>query len=322
MTNRVDFHTAGLSDRYYRFIFKESARKKTFGLNMILLRSANQSSEFSPTSNDRVGRYVLNESAMSASGLAAGEYMFSCQNGLSFVESESGSIVYSKTGLSTRYGWGGVVINENGGLSIGDSATWVTVTIRLRDDAMTPMVGYSLRQDWNQDKLVAWEVQSSVDGISWRTVDKRTLVDIYTYSANNHGWFNNGEPFGWRFASSGNVFNCQGTVRVDEGGVLDLSAVPDEDITIQSLKVDMPSGGGTIVNFRPAMDGVLNITGLDGQLSNRHVLPLTLTDASGVENFKTWKVAVDGVPVDNVEVLYSNGALYANVINGLVIVVR
>ena len=322
VTNRVEFQTAGLSDRYYRFIFKESAQKKTFGLNMLLLRSVNKSSEFSPTSNDSVGRYALNESAASASGLAAGEYMFSCQKGLSFVESESGSIVYTKTGLSTRYGWGGVVINENGGLSLDDSATWVTVTIRLRDDAVTPMLGYTLRQDWNHDKLVAWAVQTSADGTSWRTVDERTRADIYTYSANNYGWFNNGEPFGWRSLASDNVFNCAGSVRVDDGGILDLSCVPDANISIRSLTVDVPSGGGTIVKFRPAADGVLNITGLVGELPNRYALPLTLSNVSNIDNLKTWKVAVDGVVARKVEVLYSDGALIAHAINGFVIVVR
>ena len=322
VTNRVEFQTAGLSDRYYRFIFKESAQKKTFGLNMLLLRSVNKSSEFSPTSNDSVGRYALNESAASASGLAAGEYMFSCQKGLSFVESESGSIVYTKTGLSTRYGWGGVVINENGGLSLDDSATWVTVTIRLRDDAVTPMLGYTLRQDWNHDKLVAWAVQTSADGTSWRTVDERTRADIYTYSANNYGWFNNGEPFGWRSLASDNVFNCAGSVRVDDGGILDLSCVPDANISIRSLTVDVPSGGGTIVKFRPAADGVLNITGLVGELPNRYALPLTLSNVSNIDNLKTWKVAVDGVVARKVEVLYLNDALIAHAINGFVIMVR
>ena len=321
-TNRVEFQTSGLLDRYYRFIFKESAQKKTFGLNMLLLRSVNKSSEFSPTSNDSVGRYTLNESAASASGLAAGEYMFSCQNGLSFVESESGSIVYTKTGLSTRYGWGGVVINENGGLSLDDSATWVTVTIRLRDDATTPMVGYTLRQDWNHDKLVAWEVQASADGTSWRTVDERTQADIYAYSGNNFGWFNNGEPFGWRSLASNNAFNCAGTVRVDEGGVLDLSCVPDANIFIKSLSVDVLSGGGAIVKFRPAADGVLNIIGLVGELPNRYAVPLTLSNVSNIDNLKTWKVAVDGVELRRTEVVYSNGALYTHSVNGLVIVVR
>ena len=321
-TNRVEFQASGLSDRYYRFIFKESAQKKTFGLNMLHLRSANKSSEFSPTSNDSVGRYTLNESAASASDLAAGEYMFSCQNGLSFVESASGSIVYTKTGLSTRYGWGGVVINQNGGLSRNDSATWVAVTIHLRDDAATPMVGYTLRQDWNQDKLVAWEVQASADGTSWRTVDERTQADIYTYSTDNYGWFNNGEPFGWRSLASNNAFNCAGTVRVDEGGVLDLSCVPDANIFIKSLSVDVPSGGGTIVKFRPAADGVVNLTGFVGELPNRYLLPLTISGVSDIENIKTWKVAIDGVELRRTEVVYSNGALYTHSVNGLVIFVR
>ena len=84
----------------------------------------------------------------------------------------------------------------------------------------------------------------------------------------------------------------------------------------------MPSGGGTIVKFRPAADGVLNITGLVGELPNRYALPLTLSNVSNIDNLKTWKVAVDGVVARKVEVLYLNDALIAHAINGFVIMVR
>ena len=41
MTNRVEFYASALSDRYYKFIFKESQSKKSFGLNKIYLRMQN-----------------------------------------------------------------------------------------------------------------------------------------------------------------------------------------------------------------------------------------------------------------------------------------
>ena len=258
--------------------------------------------------------------------------MYSCQNGLIFVNEtrSSGNCVYSKDGLTTRWGWGGIIINENMGLSLDSQNSWVTLTIRLRDGATSPLVGYSLLQDFTQDKLTAWEVQASADGTIWRTVDERTKSDIYSREASTsgdseregYGWFNNGEPFGWRSLASDNAFNCAGTVRVDEGGVLDLGCVPDANISIKSLTVDVPSGGGTIVKFRPAEDGVLNITGLVGELPNRYALPLTLSNVSNIDKLKTWKVAVDGVVARKVEVLYSDGALIAHAINGFVIVVR
>ena len=332
MTNRVDFYTAELSDRYLRFIFKESANKLSFGLNYLVLRAKDGIGEFSRTSSGVDSDYVLNESAATASSLGPGEYMYSCQNGLIFVNETrgSGNCVYSKDGLTTRWGWGGVIINENMGLSLDSQNSWVTLTIRLRDGATSPLVGYSLLQDWTQDKLTVWEVQASVDGTTWRTVDERTKRDIYSREATSssdpekegYGWFNNGEPFGWRSLAADNAFNCAGTVRVDDGGILDLSCVPDANISIKSLTVDVPSGGGTIVKFRPAEDGVLNITGLVGELPNRYALPLTLSNVSNIDNLKTWKVAVDGVVARKVEVLYSDGALIAHAINGFVIVVR
>jgi hypothetical protein len=165
--------------------------------------------------------------------------------------------------------------------------------------------------------------------MTWRTVDSRSKADIYSSSnaASNpdnegYGYFNNGEPFAWRCLAADNVFYCVGTVQVDEGGMLDLSAVPDANVSIKSITVDVPSGGGTITKFRPVADGVLNITGLAGELPNRYALPLSLSNVTDVDNLKTWIVAVDGVVVRKTEVLYSDGVLSTHTMTGLTIIVR
>lgn len=327
-TNRVDFYTPTLSDHYYRFIFKESNGKKSFALNHLFLRASDGTREFS-VYNSETPKYTLNQSAASASSLSAGQYMYSCPAGLDFAERDDGTRAYSPSGLSDRTSWGGVIINENKGLSLGSPDTWVTLTIRLREAASLPLVGYQLYNDTSvNNKVTVWEVQASDDGTTWRTVDSRTKADIYSSSngsnldSEGYGWFNSAEPFGWRFASSGNAFNCQGSVQVDEGGVLDLSAVPEVNVSIKSLTVDVPSGGGTIVHFRPAENGTVNITGLVGDLPNRYALPLTLLGVTDAENFKTWKVAVDGSIVRKTELLYSDGILTTHALNGFILVVR
>ena len=329
-TNRVDFYTPLLSDRYYRFIFKESDNKKSFALNHLFLRASDGTREFSVL-NSETPKYTLNQSAASSSSLSAGEYMYSCPSDVEFVERDDGTRSYSASGLSARASWGGVMINENKGLSLDSPNTWVTLTIRLREDASLPLVGYQLYNDTSfGNKVTIWEVQASNDGETWRTVDSRTRADIYSSSNaassnpdnEGYGYFNNGEPFAWRCLAADNVFYCVGTVQVDEGGMLDLSAVPDANVSIKSITVDVPSGGGTITKFRPVAGGVLNITGLDGELPNRYALPLSLSNVTDVDNLKTWTVAVDGVVVRKTEVVYSDGVLSTHKMTGLLIVVR
>lgn len=332
-TNRVDLYTAALPDRYYRFIFKESANRQSFGLNHLYLWAGDGTYEFSLANADypdsETPPYTLNDSATSASDLAAGQYMYSCPNGLVFKEGAhtySTACVYSKTGLSSRYWWGGVMINEKKGFSLANSNTWVTLTIRLRDEASLPMVGYALHTDWLVDRLTVWEVQASGDGVSWRTVDQRTKADAYTFSTKNgnpdnegYGYFNGGEPFAWRSAASGNAFHCEGTVQVDEGGVLDLSAVPDANISIKGVTVDASSGGGTIVKFRPAADGILDITGIVGKPPVKYTASVKIVDAVGTSNLGSWRVAVNGEVMGGSTVTLEDGMLTAHLKCGLMI---
>lgn len=323
-TNRVEFYTTSVNDRYYKFVFKESQSKKSFGLNHLYLRMGDGTRSFSVASSGAAPTYTLNQAAASASDLSEGEYMYSCPNGITYTTDtrSSGRCDYYPSGLSDIdvYGRGGVLINEDMGLRLADPNTWVTLTIRLRADAALPVLGYHLENDWYVDKLCAWEVQASADGTTWRTIDERRKADIYTYSSvgtQYSGWegytaFNGDEGFQWRCLAADNVFNCEGSVQVDEGGVLDLSCVPDENISIKSLTVDAASGGGRIVKFRPAENGTLNLVGVGGQLSSgRYTVPVALPDAVDAARFATWKIMVDGEPCPNMILRWSNGVLKA-----------
>ena len=332
ITNRVEFYKTELSDRYYRFIFKESLKKQSFGLNYLYLRMQDGTRAFSKVSATQDATYTLNEGAASAADLYEGEYMYSCPNGIVYTNDtrSSGSCVYYPTGLSDRYSWGGVQINENRGLRLTDSNTWVTLTIRLRADTLLPLQGYQLSQDWLVDKLCAWEVQASADGTTWRTVDERRKADIYTYNSAGSQWtdwegyrlFNGEDGFQWRCLAEDNVFNCEGTVQVDEGGILDLSCVPEENISIKSLTVDVASGGGSIVKFRPAENGTLNIVGVDGELPRRFTVPVALPDAVDTSRFATWRVMINGKQSTPTILQLSDGVLKAVTPSGLMITFR
>ena len=327
-TNRVEFYNTALSDRYYKFIFKESQNKKSFGMNKLYLCLQDGTKTFGRISAGDAVSYTLNETAKSASGLSAGQYMYSCPNGIEYSEYTKSSCVYSRGGLSEQAGWGGVIINENKGLRLDDTNTWVTLTIRLRADTALPLLSYQLACDWLVDKLCAWEVQASADGTTWRTVDERRKSDIYTYSGTSgggtnpdlegYGTFNFYEPFQWRCLAADNAFNCEGSVQVDEGGVLDLSCVPEANVSIKSLTVDAASGGGTIVKFRPAENGALNLTGLGGQPPKKYIVPVALPDAVDASRFATWRITVDGEPCPNMVLRWSNGVLKATSIGFLI----
>lgn len=325
-TNRVEFYTPELTDRYYRFVFK-AVNGGAFGLNYLFLRTKDGSDEFSAKSAGGVNQYTLDESAATAADLAPGEYMFSCPNGLVFTIGNGGNqfCTYAKDGLTSLNVWGGVRINDGTTPSLADPNTWVTLTIRLRDEAAMPIVGYTMRQAMGEKRLAAWEVLASADGVSWRTVDERTVADIYEYSHDNagyYGYFNNGEPFGWRCLAAGNAFDCAGTVQVDEGGFLDLSCVPDANISIKSLTVDATVGGGTITKFRPAADGVLNITGLVGELPSKYTASVNLAEVVDAANFNSWRVTLDGTVVRGSRVTFANGALTAHLTSGFILIVR
>ena len=256
--------------------------------------------------------------------------MYSCPNGIEYNEYANGSCVYSRSGLSDRSSWGGVIINENKGLSLADPNTWVTLTIRLRADAALPLLSYRLACDWLVDKLCAWEVQASPDGTTWRTIDERRKSDIYTYGSvgsQYSGWegyntFNGEEGFQWRCLAADNVFNCEGSVQVDEGGVLDLTCVPTENVSIKSLTIDAASGGGTIVKFRPAANGTLNLTSFNGQVPKRYTVPIAFPDVVDVSRFATWRVMVDGEPCPEKILRWSDGILKVVPSDGFIISFR
>ena len=331
ITNRVDFYTVGLTDRYYRFIFKESANRKSFALNQLFLQSHNGAREFGVQGSE-TPKYALNETASSASDLAAGQYMYSSPAGIVFVEEtrSNGNCVYSKDGLSARAGWGGVIINENKGLSLSNPNTWVTLTVRLRDEAVTPLIGYVLANDWTVDDLNVWEVQASPDGSTWRTVDERTRSDIYTFShasspdntQEGYGTYNNGEPFAWRCLADSNAFRCEGDLQVDEGAVLDLSCVPAENIRIEKIVFNVPSGGGTIKKFRPAVNGTLNITGLSGNLRRHYKTSVSVLDVIDVENLSSWRVTINGIVSQGTRLYIADGFLCTHTPQGLTISFR
>ena len=106
---------------------------------------------------------------------------------------------------------------------------------------------------------------------------------------------------------------------------LDLSAIPDADLSIGGLTVDTAYYYGktpTITKFRSAADGTLYLTNVSGDLPATYTVPINLTTVVDAENFDSWGVTVNGAPLSGAKVAYENGALKVHTGNATVLVFR
>ena len=110
-------------------------------------------------------------------------------------------------------------------------------------------------------------------------------------------------------------------IQVNRGATLDGSAITG-GLAISNLTVDCSIGGGSIANFRPAQNGVLNLTGIVGEQPGRYVASETISSVVDGANLASWRVAVDGVVVRGSSVTIDNGNLVAHLTSGLIIVVK
>ena len=96
----------------------------------------------------------------------------------------------------------------------------------------------------------------------------------------------------------------------------------DANLSISNLVVDVATGGGTITKFRPAANGVLDLTSLDGDLPGRYQVPLELSSVVDAARFATWRVTVNGVPSPATTLAWDNGILVAITCRGTIISFR
>jgi hypothetical protein len=93
---------------------------------------------------------------------------------------------------------------------------------------------------------------------------------------------------------------------------LNLSAIPDADLSIGGLTVDTAYYYGktpTITKFRPAANGTLYLTNVSGDLGAAYTVPINLTTVVDAANFGSWGVRVNGAPLKGAAVAYENGVL-------------
>lgn len=135
-------------------------------------------------------------------------------------------------------------------------------------------------------------------------------------------WFGNNYALTRPLSVTGN-----GSIQVREdvqyARTLDLSAIPDADLSIGGLTVvNNPQKTPTITKFRPAANGKLYLTNVSGELAANYTVPITLTTVVDAENFASWKVYVNGAEARGFVPEYVNGVLKAKFKHGLAIFIR
>lgn len=226
-------------------------------------------------------------------------------------------------------------------------STWQHVIWRLGDD-VPPAASYGLCRTYWSDGPMSWTLESSADGENWTLRDDHvveynvaatnvavaSLDEAYAlsefpfcpasmmYTASCSMWYNNGVPY--LFKKSGTAADRLSGVklRVANGATIDTDYLADSAISISELGVDCANGAGTITKFRPAANGTLALTGVDGKLPGRYVVPITLSEVVDAENFASWNVTLNGTRSPATTLAWVNGVLVANTSRGTIVVFR
>lgn len=218
---------------------------------------------------------------------------------------------YDGTGTGDRIKhWYETVMFTNRVLKADDEATWETISWHVDGTARQPVASYALRRGVNMSAKTHpcpsdWELQTSVDGVVWTTLDARAGerawedADVGSTKLNAQYFFtyNNHIPYLFRALRADWKFLDFGAVRVDAGATLDLEELHTENIAFNRLAVAC-AGAGTITTFRPAANGRLDVTTVAGTgakgLPSRLTLPLSFGRIVDAENLASWTVYVDG----------------------------
>ena len=202
-------------------------------------------------------------------------------------------------------------------------STWISVFMRLSEET-PPITSFDMISNggtWNTGtrRTVAYSVCGSTDGRSWNVLSEQTTNETARFTS---GWYSNGGSF---TAGAVRPLPDNGIAIAPWGeygdGVSQLTNVSDVvvaagatlkargTVALRRLGAEIDAtgavvkGGGTLDGFAVASNGVFNITGAakPGPLQ----LPYAFVGMKDFENFKTWKVAVNGVPAPSLRATFS-----------------
>lgn len=235
---------------------------------------------------------------------------------------------YSGTGTSAA---DPLVIDLNGtlntvnGIAINSShnyySKWHVIT---NSSATVATLGLDIYEDKNLHEIMttnlaanaATSIKLQKIGAGKLSIGDAKAIDILEHVAGTEVadgvlWFGNNYALTRPLSVTGN-----GSIQVREdvqyARTLNLSAIPDADLSIGGLTVDTAYYYGktpTITKFRPTANGTLYLTNVSGDLPATYTVPINLTTVVDAENFGTWGVSVNGAPLNGASVVFENGAL-------------
>lgn len=247
---------------------------------------------------------------------------------------------YSGTGTSEA---APVVIDLNGtantvnAITIGGNAYYSKWHVITNSSASVATLGLDIYEDKNLHEIMTTNLAANAAsriklkkiGAARLSIGNDQATNILervagTEVADGVLWFGNNYTLTRPLSVTGN-----GSIQVREdvqyARTLNLSAIPDADLSIGGLTVDTAYYYGktpTITKFRPAANGTLYLTNVSGDLPAAYTVPINLTTVVDAENFDSWGVTVNGAPLSGAKVAYENGALKVHTGNATVLVFR
>lgn len=200
----------------------------------------------------------------------------------------------------------------------------ITVSFRL-PAASAPALWHSIGSVGNRgDNPCGWKLETSANGVDGWTEVVAVDQDLMTSAENWYYWRNDrrysdkpwnsggtqkSEGLPWRLALNNAIAtgNTLGVVRVDSGAALDLSG--SDGLGLSGIEIDLSAGGGTIRGAVVPQNGTLTLVNAPAGTSPYEAPLLSLDDATGTANFKTWTVTVNGKAKDCRIQIDENGAL-------------
>ena len=203
-----------------------------------------------------------------------------------------------------------------------DESTWERITVRLSDaSAANYTIGGYLfaAQGGADDRCLpqSWTVEASNDGLDWKVMDVRDDI-----GKNAKGWWmNQGNMFLFSSLGAQWDFRPTGVVKVAANAILDLSEIPDTNVSIVKLEADMAAGAGAITKFVPAENGEIRLVNVSGELGRWTEL-YDVGSVVGEENLKGWTVYVNGSATKGFDVRVRDGKFCVHKLSGLLVIVK
>ena len=304
------FSKLGLTDEYYRFTFKQvlgwiyrSQLQQPGHLNLVSIALYNCSGTRQLTTS---GLITEAPDGTPAKDLAYGKV--SVPEGQAHKPSQEkwtahmGYLFANNTGSGTEF--------TNCNLdNAADETTWQVLTVRL-PKGTAALDGYNFLSYWCAGVPCSWTIESSPNGVDWRTIaDELDYYDPAVANNNNAGWLNGYAAKGdgtsssqegnlalhFDYIENGMAAGNPLSLKVGNNAVANFTAVTGGQ-PINEIIYETALGGGTIRNAAFAQTGALRITTATGtgRIDANTVLPLTFTDASDAANLENWSVIIDG----------------------------